>query len=58
MDAEQREALFRNTAAALGGALDFIKLRHVENCMRCDPAYCAGVARALGLSAELPAAHG
>lgn len=49
MSAEQRQALFDNTAAALGDAPAFIKERHVENCTRCDPAYGAGVARALGL---------
>ncbi|AXB78904.1 catalase [Novosphingobium sp. P6W] len=48
MTPEQQQALFGNTAAALGDAPDFIKQRHIENCTRCDPAYGAGVARALG----------
>ena len=49
MSSEQRQALFRNTADAMGDAPDFIKQRHIDNCMRCDPEYGAGVARALGL---------
>lgn len=49
MAPEQQRALFENTAAALGDAPDFIKQRHIENCTRCDPAYGAGVAQALGL---------
>ncbi|MCB4858444.1 catalase [Sphingobium sp. PNB] len=49
MSAEQQQVLFENTAAALGDAPAFIKERHIQNCARCDPAYGAGVARALGL---------
>src|SRR5271156_3857345 len=45
----QRKALFENTARAMGDARAHIKQRHVENCMRADPAYGAGVARALGM---------
>ncbi len=37
----------------MGGAKLHIKQRHVENCTRADPAYGAGVAKALGL--EQPA---
>ena len=51
MSPEQQQALFANTAAAMGDAPDFIKLRHIGNCTRCDPAYGAGVAAALGLPA-------
>jgi catalase len=47
MTETQREALFRNTATAMGDAPEFIKRRHVENCTACDPAYGAGVAEAL-----------
>jgi catalase len=49
MEAAQRDALFANTARALGDAPLHIKQRHVENCRRADPAYGAGVAAALGL---------
>jgi catalase len=47
MTPAQQQALFENTARALGDAPDFIKQRHVENCARCEPAYGTGVARAL-----------
>ena len=50
MNAEQKQALFNNTAAAMGDALDFIKYRHIRNCYACDPAYGEGVAKALGLT--------
>jgi catalase len=42
--------LFANTARSLGGAPRDIQLRHIENCTKCDPAYGAGVAKALGIS--------
>ncbi|WP_071058259.1 catalase [Pelistega sp. MC2] len=52
MTKEQREALFGNTARALGDAPDFIKYRHIRNCEKCHPDYAAGVAKALGLSVK------
>jgi catalase len=33
----------------MGDAKPHIKQRHVDNCTRADPAYGAGVAKALGL---------
>jgi len=47
MNAQQRQALFDNTARAMGDAPDFIKRRHVDNCSKADPAYGAGVEAAL-----------
>ena len=35
--------------AAVGDAGHYIKQRQVDNCPRADPAYGAGVAKALGL---------
>jgi catalase len=55
MSPAQQQVLFDNTAAAMGDALDFIKQRHIDNCTRCDPAYGAGVAAALGMTARPPA---
>ena len=49
MNDEQKEALFGNTARAMGDAPEFIKFRHIRNCNAADPAYAAGVAKALGL---------
>src|ERR1700756_1115384 len=49
MTPQQQQALFENTARAMGDAKEHIKRRHVENCTRADPAYGAGVAKALGI---------
>ena len=50
MTPAQQQVLFENTARAMGDARRHIKERHVANCLRADPAYGEGVARALGLS--------
>ncbi|WP_419901424.1 catalase [Kiloniella sp.] len=52
MSAEQQQTLFENTARAVGGARLDIQHRHIRNCYKADPAYGAGVAKALGLNAE------
>ncbi len=49
MTPAQQQVLFDNTARAMGDAPDFIKQRHIGNCSKADPAYGAGVAKALGL---------
>lgn len=49
MTPAQQRVLFENTARAMGDAPIEIKRRHIENCTKCDPAYGAGVAKALGL---------
>jgi catalase len=52
MSSEQQEALFGNTARAMGDAPKNIKLRHIGNCMKADPAYGKGVAQAMGIDPE------
>ena len=52
MTPAQQEALFGNTARAMGDAPEFIKFRHIRNCNAADPAYAAGVAKALGLDLQ------
>ncbi|MBI9085569.1 MAG: catalase [Desulfobacterales bacterium] len=49
MSTEQQKALFENTARAMGDAPQKIKIRHISNCMKADPAYGEGVANALGI---------
>ncbi|WP_035065231.1 catalase [Nitratidesulfovibrio termitidis] len=49
MTPQQQEVLFQNTARAMGDAPEEIKRRHAGNCAKADPAYGAGVAKALGL---------
>jgi catalase len=41
--------LFANTARAKGDAPKEIKVRHIGNCLKADPAYGKGVAEALGI---------
>ena len=55
MNKDQQEALFGNTARAMGDAPEAIKIRHIANCFKADPAYGQGVAAALGISmSEVP----
>ena len=55
MSAEQKKALFANTARAMGDAPKEIKIRHIGNCLKADPAYGKGVADALGIPlSEMP----
>jgi catalase len=53
--ADKKELLFANTARAIGGAPREIQIRHIGNCLKADPAYGKGVAKALGIPlGELP----
>jgi catalase len=56
MTAEKQQVLFENTARSVGGASKPIQERHIANCTKADPAYGAGVAKALqaGVSQETP----
>ncbi len=49
MSAEQQQALFDNTARAMGDAPKEIKIRHIGHCLKADPAHGEGVAKALGM---------
>ncbi len=51
MTPDEQQRLFDNTARAMGDAPEEIKRRHIMNCTKCDPAYGAGVAKALGMMA-------
>jgi catalase len=44
--------LFENTARAMGDIPREIKIRHISNCLKADPAYGKGVADALGISLD------
>ena len=55
MTLAQQQALFENTARAMGDARRHIKERHIANCLRADPAWGRSVARALGLDLPLAA---
>lgn len=52
----QQQVLFENTARAMGDAPREVKIRHIGNCLKADPAYGKGVADALGIPlSEVPA---
>jgi catalase len=52
MSPDQQQLLFDNTARAISGAGLEVQRRHVDHCMKADPAYGAGVAQALGLTSD------
>ncbi|NQT39379.1 MAG: catalase, partial [Planctomycetes bacterium] len=55
MAPKDQKTLFGNTARAMGDAPKEIKIRHISNCLKADPAYGKGVADALGIPlGELP----
>jgi catalase len=49
MTAKQKQVLFENTARAMGDAPKEVKVCHIGNCLKADPAYGEGVAKALGI---------
>lgn len=55
MTPAQQQVLFENTARAMGGVSGEVKKRHTGNCLKADPAYGAGVAKALSIPlSEIP----
>ena len=57
MSPEQQQILFENTARNMGDSEKHIKIRHIENCYKADPAYGEGVARELGISIKEALPH-
>jgi catalase len=49
MSPAQQKVLFENTARSMGDIDRAIKIRHIGNCLKADPAYGKGVADALGI---------
>ena len=55
MTPSQQQALFDNTAHAIGPAPQDIQIRHIAHCLKADPAYGQGIADALGIAlSEVP----
>lgn len=52
MKPDEQQRLFENTARNMGCSDEIIKLRHIGNCYKADPAYGRGVADALGIAYE------
>ncbi len=52
MSTQQQQALFDNTARSIGEASIEVQKRHIGNCLKADPAYGAGIAKALGISID------
>ncbi|CAG4914939.1 catalase [Paraburkholderia saeva] len=53
MSPEQKQALFDNTARAIAGVSKPIQALHIEHCTKADPAYGAGVAKAIQAVEEM-----
>jgi len=52
---EKQALLFANTGRAMGNAPREVKIRHIGNCLKADPAYGKGVADALDIPlSEVP----
>jgi catalase len=49
MTPQQQQVLFENTARHMGDCPKEIKIRHIGNCLKADPAYGEGVAKAMGI---------
>jgi len=49
MNPEQQERLFKNTAAAMAGVPEETVQRQLVHLHKADPAYAAGVAKAVGV---------
>lgn len=52
MTPAQQQLLFENTGRGMGDAPREVKIRHIGNCLKADPAYGKGVAAALGIPLE------
>ncbi len=50
MSPEQQQVLCENTAHDMGTIPKKIKVRHIGNCLKADPAYGKCVADALGIN--------
>jgi catalase len=50
MSPEQQQVLFANTARSISEAPKEIQIRHINHCLKADPAYGKGVADALEIS--------
>ena len=49
MTPARQQVLLENTARAMGDVAKEIKIRHIGNCLKADPAYGKGVTDALGI---------
>ncbi|HLR52235.1 MAG TPA: catalase-related domain-containing protein, partial [Candidatus Avamphibacillus sp.] len=49
MSQEEQQRLCENTARDMEGATKKVKIRHITNCYKADPAYGEGVAKAAGI---------
>lgn len=46
---DAKERIFTNTANAMDGVTEDVKVRHIRHCYKADPDYGKGVAKALGI---------
>lgn len=50
MKPEQQKVLIENTARNMEGVTKEVKIRHIKNCMKADPAYGEGLCTAMNIS--------
>ena len=50
MTSEEQQRLFENTARSMDGVPRDIQMRHIRHCLKADPAYGEGIAKALGIA--------
>ena len=46
---DAKERIFTNTANAMDGVTEDVKVRHIRHCYKADPEYGKGVAKALNI---------
>ncbi len=49
MTSDEQQRLFENTARSMNGVPREIQIRHIRHCLKADPAYGEGIAKALGI---------
>jgi catalase len=54
MNESQKQQLFKNIAASIASVPDDIKRKQLEHFSKADPAYVAGVAKALNMPRAVP----
>ncbi len=50
MTLDEQQRLFENTARSMDGVPRDIQMRHIRHCLKADPAYGEGIAKALGIA--------
>ena len=52
VNSEEQQRLFENTARSMDAVPRDIQIRHILHCLKADPTYGEGIAKALGIRIE------